>query len=235
MHDDLGETERASQRAANELTSQGLTIVPTAVIPGCADAAARILRDQPDDAWSITVHKGAPSAPNTITNTLANRGALDADIGLARQTFLAGKFSYYFLRCKADHADGCDCALCVLPYLLQARLSRIIRAGYDSPARDIAGSFFSWYPPGSFLGPHSDKRNGTVGFVLSLTKWWLPQWGGLLHFDMSRLSRPSLWVTSEYNSLLLFEVGRFTRFPHFVTPVSDCVTEKRITITGWFT
>ena len=40
----------------------------------------------------------------------------------------------------------------------------------------------SRYKGGHFLSPHSDKGNGKIAFVISLTKKWKPEYGGILHF-----------------------------------------------------
>ena len=42
--------------------------------------------------------------------------------------------------------------------------------------------FLSKYKSNNFLSPHSDKGNGKVAFVLNLSKFWKPQYGGNIEF-----------------------------------------------------
>jgi len=94
--------------------------------------------------------------------------------------------------------------------------------------------FLSKYKSSHFLGPHSDKGNGKLAFVLNLTKFWKPQHGGILHF----LSEDRKDIIDSYvpgfNNLILFEVPEEEERPHFVSHVNPYVKHSRFAITGWF-
>lgn len=94
--------------------------------------------------------------------------------------------------------------------------------------------FLSKYKSSHFLGPHSDKGNGKLAFVLNITKFWKPQHGGILHF----LSEDRKDIIDSYvpgfNNLILFEVPEEEERPHFVSHVNPYVKHSRFAITGWF-
>jgi Rps23 Pro-64 3,4-dihydroxylase Tpa1-like proline 4-hydroxylase len=93
--------------------------------------------------------------------------------------------------------------------------------------------FMSKYRSGHFLSPHSDKGNGRLAFVISLSKDWKPQYGGLLHF----LSQDRETIIDTYcpifNNMIIFGVDELDQ-PHFVSHVSPHVLFNRISIGGWY-
>jgi len=92
----------------------------------------------------------------------------------------------------------------------------------------------SWYMPGDYSLPHSDRVGvGTaecrqVAFVWHLTRDWRPEWGGELYWCPA-----GHYLTPSYNTLNLFNVSRNSM--HFVTPVSPMSRAKRLAINGWWT
>ena len=64
--------------------------------------------------------------------------------------------------------------------------------------------FAACYTVGDFLSPHVDSPNGTLGFVLQMSKNWLPEYGGLLHFMDDNRTVVERIEVPEYNSLTLF-------------------------------
>lgn len=88
------------------------------------------------------------------------------------------------------------------------------------------------YRAGHFLTMHNDDvsgKNRSAAFVLSLTKNWKLDFGGLLNVldsagDLSQTLKPS------YNQLNIFKVPQ----DHAVSAVAPFVTEARYAITGWF-
>ena len=93
--------------------------------------------------------------------------------------------------------------------------------------------FLSKYKSGHFLSPHSDKDNGKLAFVLNLSKFWKPQYGGVLHFlDKDRKEIIESFVPS-FNNLILFEVPK-EGIPHFVSHVAPSIKHNRYAITGWY-
>ena len=94
--------------------------------------------------------------------------------------------------------------------------------------------FLSKYTSGNFLSPHSDKGNGSLAFVINLTKYWKPQYGGILHFmDEYRKEIINSYVPT-FNTFLIFYIPKENGIPHFISHVSPNVKVSRYAITGWF-
>jgi Rps23 Pro-64 3,4-dihydroxylase Tpa1-like proline 4-hydroxylase len=94
--------------------------------------------------------------------------------------------------------------------------------------------FAACYTVGDYLSPHVDSPNGTLGFVLQMSKNWLPEYGGLLHFMNDDRTVVERIEVPEYNSLTLFYLPENKGKWHFVSPVSPGTPEIRLTYTGWF-
>ena len=93
------------------------------------------------------------------------------------------------------------------------------------------------FNPGDQITEHNDKHivkrdDGTravraVTFTYYLTKDWAKPWGGQFVWN-----KPYTEIEPEFNTLVLFNVGDDTQ--HWVAPVNDSVTAKRLSVTGWF-
>jgi len=87
------------------------------------------------------------------------------------------------------------------------------------------------YLPGHFLKNHNDF-NATEGrrfaYVLSLTKGWQADWGGLLEFTDADGNVVRTIVPS-FNALNVFEVPQ----DHSVSFVAPYAERPRLAITGW--
>jgi Rps23 Pro-64 3,4-dihydroxylase Tpa1-like proline 4-hydroxylase len=95
-----------------------------------------------------------------------------------------------------------------------------------------ADAHFTRYTPGQFLTRHKDdiSREGRrIAYVMSFTKDWHPDWGGLLHFYEDNGSPRDFWVPM-FNSLTLFDV----RHVHSVSYVTPFAKGQRLSLTGWF-
>ena len=80
----------------------------------------------------------------------------------------------------------------------------------------------------------SDKGNGKIAFVLNLSKFWKPQYGGILHFlDEERKNIIDSYVP-DFNNLILFEVPEDHDRPHFVSHIATNIKHSRYAITGWY-
>lgn len=95
----------------------------------------------------------------------------------------------------------------------------------------------AWFRPGDQITRHNDKRILTRGdgsravravtFNYYLTRDWAPDWGGRLVWE-----NPYTEIMPTFNTLVMFNVGQATH--HWVEPVVEGVTAKRLSITGWF-
>ncbi len=83
---------------------------------------------------------------------------------------------------------------------------------------------------GSFIKEHNDadtEKGRRFAYVLSMTKDWLADWGGLLHFTENGQVTKSF--VPAFNRLTIFEVPQ----KHFVSQVTSYAGENRFSITGW--
>ena len=94
--------------------------------------------------------------------------------------------------------------------------------------------FLSKYKSGNFLSPHSDKGNGRLAFIINLTKFWKPQYGGNLHFMNAERTEIIDTFVPEFNNLVIFNVPEGEGIPHFVSHIVPNVKYTRFAITGWY-
>jgi SM-20-related protein len=94
--------------------------------------------------------------------------------------------------------------------------------------------FMSKYRSGHFLSPHSDTGNGRIAFVISLSKDWLPQYGGLLNFLSDDRNQVIETYCPMFNHMVIFQVDENHKHPHYVSHVAPNVSHNRISIVGWF-
>jgi len=106
-------------------------------------------------------------------------------------------------------------------------------AGFPLPSNG-ANCFLSRFMAGDYLASHDDgltEGGGRrIAFVYSLTKHWLPHWGGHTVFLPQREGSLAETVLPTFNSLLLFSVP----VPHLVTAVAGNCFQARYSFTGWF-
>lgn len=98
-------------------------------------------------------------------------------------------------------------------------------------AIDFADAQATLYRPGHFLTAHDDEIAGTnrlAAYVLSFTRTWRPEWGGLLEF-LDEKHHVSAGYLPDFNSLRLFRIPT----SHHVSMVAPFATEGRYAITGW--
>lgn len=88
------------------------------------------------------------------------------------------------------------------------------------------------YRPGHYLTRHRDDPEGErrrLAYVLSLTRAWHPDQGGLLMFYTDDGRPRDAWVPS-LGTLSLFGV----RHVHSVTVIAPFAPAPRLSVTGWF-
>jgi Rps23 Pro-64 3,4-dihydroxylase Tpa1-like proline 4-hydroxylase len=100
--------------------------------------------------------------------------------------------------------------------------------------KNLTTMFLSKYKSGNFLSPHSDKGNGKLAFVINLTKFWKPQYGGALHFMNNDRTEIIDTIVPSFNTFFIFNVPSDTGIPHFVSHIAPNVKYSRYAITGWF-
>jgi Rps23 Pro-64 3,4-dihydroxylase Tpa1-like proline 4-hydroxylase len=95
-----------------------------------------------------------------------------------------------------------------------------------------ADAHFTRYTPGQYLTRHTDNiasEGRRIAYVMSFTKDWHPDWGGLLHFYEPNGLPRDCWAPV-FNSLNLFDV----RHTHSVSYVTPFARNPRLSLTGWF-
>ena len=95
-----------------------------------------------------------------------------------------------------------------------------------------ADAHFTRYTSGQYLTRHKDDiavEGRRIAYVLSVTRDWHPDWGGLLHFYEDDGRPRDFWVPV-FNTLNLFDV----RHVHSVSYVTPFAKGQRLSLTGWF-
>lgn len=95
-------------------------------------------------------------------------------------------------------------------------------------------SFLSRYMSGDFISTHddglTDHGGRRIAFVYSLTRDWLPHWGGHTMFMDNNDCSVAEAILPKFNSLVLFSVPTL----HAVSTIASFCTEPRYAVTGWF-
>tara|TARA_R100000458_G_C8275167_1_gene250166 strand:+ start:2925 stop:3623 length:699 start_codon:yes stop_codon:yes gene_type:complete len=196
-------------------------------------------RDMPKDWWykSYMPHEYAErfglEDTQYLSNIERNEPFSDVMYKHSKYSLHIEDFSYSFFRTKDDHQKTCKCVECILRKGLGSK--ETLEWIADNTGVEVTKPhelFASWYDEGDFLSKHSDTNNGKVGFVLSLTKEWIPEYGGLLHIMDKEWNEVKEVIIPKFNQIVLFDTVN-SNSPHFV---SEVVTKgiKRLAYTGWY-
>ena len=217
---------------------QNQVVIDQFLAPETAETLHRFFADEmPKEWWTVTSrpHISGQDKPHFIRNIEHNAHLIRDSFDAATAACARGEFAYHFMRTQSNHYDRCDCAECRFRAFLGSGELLDFISEVTNRARDgIRESFASRYDPGSFLAPHDDANNGSLTFVLQLTKNWQSQWGGLLHFLDDEGSVVQDVLVPAYNSLLLFDLPADRGRRHCVSQVAPDVPELRLSYTGWF-
>jgi 2-oxoglutarate-Fe(II)-dependent oxygenase superfamily protein len=198
-------------------------------------AAQYLTREMPEHWWSASIwpdpvtgmRSDIPVGPNGFAQ-------LATYATYARTRMVTGEFSHLFYR-TSPHVSACNCPVCEVVAALESavtveRVSRLL----GRVLSQSGGFFASRYLGGCFLSPHTDSDNGVAAAILSLTRNWLPQYGGLLHLldDNWLCVRKSF--TPTFNTLVLVDLPDGVGAPHFVSSVESGVTIPRVAVSGWY-
>lgn len=166
-------------------------------------------------------------------NNKQNEKINSLQIKNVNNAFLKNQFSYIFYR-SMNNVNISFIEFKLRKYLNSesfiSKLNEITNLGLTQ----LTTLFMSKYSSGNFLSPHSDRGNGRLAFVINLTKYWKPQYGGNLHFlDEDRKEIIHTYVP-EFNNLIIFNVPEEKSVPHYVSHVISNIKLSRYAITGWF-
>lgn len=146
--------------------------------------------------------------------------------------FKNDKFSYIFHR-SMNNKTPSFLEFTLRKYMASKEFIDYINSITDLNITTLNTLFMSRYKGGHFLSPHSDKGNGKIAFVISLTKKWKPEYGGILHFMNDDKTKIIESYVPEFNTFMLFEVPE-EGIPHYVSHIVPYIKEERYSITGWF-
>jgi len=102
--------------------------------------------------------------------------------------------------------------------------------GHDDVSR--GDSQATRYGPNQYLSRHTDdvpSEARRAAYVLNLTKYWDPNWGGYLQFFENNKNLSDGFVP-EFNTLNIFSVPQ----DHSVATISRFAQRYRYTMVGWF-
>ena len=120
----------------------------------------------------------------------------------------------------------------VVEYLNSAEMLDFVK--HVSGRKDVvrADAQYTRYSAGQYLTRHRDVVDGPprrLAYVLGFTRYWHPDWGGLLQFYEDNGTPRDAWAPA-FNRLVLFDV----RHVHAVTYVAPFAGAARLSLTGWF-
>jgi Rps23 Pro-64 3,4-dihydroxylase Tpa1-like proline 4-hydroxylase len=209
-------------------------------IPGFLQdtAAARLhdcLRDEvPWETAQRTDAEPAAGQPHSaVPGSAEDAALLEAATRRARDGF-----EFYFDRYRMIEArrDGLDPGLvlhAVVDFLNSDPFLEFARQLTGDPQIRMVSAIAVRYRHGHFLRAHNDHRSSedrAFAYVMNLSRDWLPDWGGLLHFLDPAERRVVDTFTPLWNALSLFRVP----VPHVVGLGAPWAGAPRYSITGWF-
>ena len=194
--------------------------------------------DMPSEWWEVSSFPNPnedETGPTFVFNNEENTEIIKQNYQYAISKFAEGQFAYNFFRTRDNHFDDCTCHECEFrKWLVDDECLSLLNNVTNEKYTTSDEVFAACYTVGDFLSPHLDNPNGTLGFVIHLTKDWLPEYGGLLHFMDDERKVVERIEVPEFNSLTLFYLPKDQGKWHFVSAVAPGTPEIRLTFTGWF-
>jgi len=226
-----------SSKIAEEFKKNKVVVIQDFLKPEVAEEFYKwFSEDMPAEWWEVSSCPAyGEEKPSFVRNTEENTEEIKERYDEAIESFSNGNFAYNFYRTLPNHHDDCTCTECqIRKWLVSSECLDFISEVTTEKYTDSDEVFAACYTPGDFLSPHVDSPNGTLGFVLQLTKDWKPEYGGMLHFMDDDRSVVERIEVPEFNSLTLFYLPKNKGKWHFVSAVSPGTPEIRLTYTGWF-
>lgn len=225
------------EKITEEFKNKKVVVIQNFLKPEFAESFYQwFTEEMPSDWWEVsTCPAYGVEKPSFIRNLQENQNEIKERYQEALEAFSDGRFAYNFYRTLDNHVEECNCTECqIRHWLVDSECLDFISNVTNEKYVDSDEVFAACYVQGDFLSPHVDSPNGTLGFVLQLTKDWLPEYGGLLHFMDDERKIVERIEVPEFNSLTLFYLPKNKGKWHFVSAVSPGTPEVRLTYTGWF-
>ena len=231
-------TELDIESIRKEFTNKRVVVIKDFLREDVAERLHKYLTEEmPSDWWIISTAPriGGDDGFDLTPNLDDNRDEINRKYLHTLEAFKEGKFSYSFHRTINDHHHGCTCLECDFrEWLVSPEQISFLNKTVDIEVSTTDEVFAAVYLPGDYLSPHVDSPNGSVGFVLQLTKNWEPQFGGNLHFLNNETSEIERVEVPTFNTLTFFDLPPGVGKLHYVSHVSPGVEELRLTYAGWF-
>lgn len=220
----------------DEFINKGSVIIRDFLLDEHIEKLNKFFNDSmPNDWWYSSTCPGTEGKVKYIRNLESNQPVIDKEKEFAENVFNSGGYAYHFYRSIGDHYATCVCEECWFrDWLKSDEIISFLEKVSGFKLTSFSTMFASKYSSGCFLGPHHDDTLGKVGFVLQLTKNWLPQWGGILHFLNDNLNRIEYSESPTFNTLTLFHIPEGTGKWHYVSHVAPGITKNRIAYSGWY-
>ena len=196
-------------------------------------------------AFANSLYKGAVSEKNWVLSTGINKNKYEkSDITQfdkinriqlknVSEAFGKDEFAYGFYRTMNNNTPN-YIEYTVRKVIGSDEFIKMLNEITELGLTKLTTLFMSKYKSGNFLSPHSDKGNGRLAFVVNLSKFWKPQYGGALHFLNDERTEVIDTFVPDFNNLVIFYVPEPNGIPHFVSHVCPNVKPSRYAITGWF-
>jgi SM-20-related protein len=166
-------------------------------------------------------------------NTKQNEKINDIQIKNVNNAFAKNEFSYIFYR-SMNNVNMSYIEFTLRKYLNSDFFINKLNEITELQLTKLTTLFMSKYSSGNFLSPHSDRGNGRLAFVINLTKFWKPYYGGILHFLNDDRTEIIDTYVPEFNNLIIFKVSEEYDIPHYVSHIAPNIKISRYSITGWF-
>ena len=220
---------------ANEFANQKKIQIRDVLNVSAAHSIDLALRTQTE--WSLVYNKGS-AVVKLDPSQLATLGGVGVS-GVVQECVAAARTGFQFLYFSYPIVDAI-LARRNAGHPLHTLLEDLNSPEFLSFVKDTTGVHditkadgqATLYRPGSFLTFHNDfeaSKHRRIAYVLSFTKHWRPDWGGMLEFYDAE-GNVSSGLLPRFNSLSLFLVPT----DHAVSYVAPFAKEGRYSITGWF-
>jgi hypothetical protein len=219
-----------------QFVNQGSVVIRNFLNYDYANQLSSFFTDEMSQNWWYSVSSpGTNGSVDFIRDFPENQERILIERNHSDSIFNTGGFSYHFYRTAGDHVQGCWCKECDFRnWLKSEEVLSFLSSVSGQEISNYNTLFASKYSEGCFLSPHHDESLGKMGFVLQLTKRWMPHWGGVLHFTNDQVTEIEYSESPTFNTLTLFHIpdgkGKF----HYVSHVNRGVTSVRIAYSGWY-
>lgn len=205
---DTGIAERIRECCINDVPYEYLTHVDGKNLAITADSMARLEASEKQDLHGKILTAASEGVGFFYSGYMMRRTQKDTDN--ENMQFLHSFFDYL----NSDEMLSFMCEV----------------AGRDD--LKSADAQYTRYTPGQFLTRHRDDvtdEERQLAYVLSFTKDWHPDWGGLLMFYEDDGTPREAW-TPTFNTMSIFDI----RHVHSVSYVTPFAKGQRLSLTGWF-